>query len=90
MAEFSAEWKKMQTQSSRMQKAGKTLNGLGVTVTSIKSNLSYMGRYANVIRTLNSISADLKKADMALSSIEDIIIKNLRFGIKETLSKNEK
>ena len=60
MAEFSAEWKKMQTQSSRMQKAGKTLNGLGVTVTSIKSNLSYMGRYANVIRTLNSISADLK------------------------------
>lgn len=60
MAAFSAEWKKMQTQSSRMQKAGKTLNGLGVTVTSIKSNLSYMGRYANVIRTLNSISADLK------------------------------
>lgn len=37
-----------------------------------------------------NISADLKKADMALSSIEDIIIKNLRFGIKETLSKNEK
>ena len=36
------------------------------------------------------ISADLEKADMALSSIEDIIIKNLRFGIKETLSKNEK
>ena len=32
-----------------------------------------------------NISADLKKADMALSSIEDIIIKNLRFGIKETL-----
>lgn len=35
------------------------------------------------------ISTDLEKADIALSNIEDIIIKKLKFGIKEILSEKK-
>ncbi|MBR3255866.1 MAG: hypothetical protein IKF97_06645 [Clostridia bacterium] len=35
------------------------------------------------------ISANLEKADIALSDIEDIIIKNLKFGIKQILSEKK-
>lgn len=35
------------------------------------------------------ISANLEKSDIALSDIEDIIIKKLKFGIKETLSEKK-
>ena len=35
------------------------------------------------------ISANLEKADVALSDIEDIIIKNLKFGIKQILSEKK-
>lgn len=35
------------------------------------------------------ISANLEKSDIALSDIEDIIIKKLKFGIKEILSEKK-
>ena len=35
------------------------------------------------------ISANLAKSDIALSDIEDIIIKKLKFGIKEILSEKK-
>lgn len=36
------------------------------------------------------ISENLEKANIALTDIEDLIIKNLKFGIKETLCKKKK
>ena len=35
------------------------------------------------------ISANLEKSDIALSDIEDIIIKKLKFGIKDILSEKK-
>ncbi|MBO5303953.1 MAG: hypothetical protein J6A92_07885 [Lachnospiraceae bacterium] len=75
MSEFSVQWKKLQSQSSSVVHTGKNLKRMEHTVSSVKSNLKFMGKYANVTRALNSIAADLEKQGKQTVSLGETLQK---------------